>query len=165
MAKALAPGRVVARPSASVGLAGQGVTQPAASDSVKLGIVSASTPMTCTLGRSDLDRQRNARDQPRPANRRDHRVEIGNLVEQFQADRPLAGDDGRIVKAVDVGHALFSGDRVGLRFWPRRSCCRGGRRSRPYRRQVATLISGANRGITTVTGMPKSRPWQASAKA
>jgi len=48
-----------------------------------------------------LDRGGNPGDQPAAANRNKDRAELRQGVDDFEADRPLAGDDGRIVKWMD----------------------------------------------------------------
>ena len=52
------------------------------------------------------------------AHRDDDGIEIWHLLDDFESQRALTRDDGRIVVAVDVGQAAFFTDavRVGLRF-------------------------------------------------
>ena len=65
-----------------------------------------------------FDRERDPGQQPGTSNWDDHRVNIRNLLENFQPRRSLAGNNRWIVVAVDVSEALFCRDlmRVGLRF-------------------------------------------------
>ena len=60
-----------------------------------------------------LGGDRDAADQPAAADRRHDRVEIGPVGEEFERDRPLAGDDRRIVIGVDKGEPVFMGERLG----------------------------------------------------
>ena len=78
---------------------------------------------------------------------------------------PWPGDDGRVVVAVDVGVA--AAPRPSARAWSLAS-----RKLAPWRMtfapsrwQVLSFTSGANRGMTTVTGMLSSRPWYARPSA
>ena len=54
-----------------------------------------------------LDGKGHARDQAAAAHRHDDRIQIGQLVQNFQADGALACDDQLIVVGVDEGHAGF----------------------------------------------------------
>ena len=87
--------------------------------------------------------QRNARDQSGPADRHDHGIDVRNLLQDFQAHRPLAGDDRRIIVAIDVGQSFLL-----RRFRARASLASA--KSLPCRTtrapsfwQLVTLISGA----------------------
>ena len=59
-----------------------------------------------------LGGDRDPRNQPAAADRHDDRVEIGPVGQQFERDRPLAGDDRRVVIGVDKGQAVFAGERL-----------------------------------------------------
>ena len=55
---------------------------------------------------------RDAGDQPAAANRHDNRVEIAQVGEQFECDRPLSGNDGRVVVGVYKAEAPFAAESV-----------------------------------------------------
>ena len=50
-----------------------------------------------------LDGKGHAGDQAAAAHRHDDRIQIRQLVQNFQADGPLAGDDLIVIKGVDEG--------------------------------------------------------------
>ena len=63
-----------------------------------------------------FDGQRNSGDQTGAAHRNDDRIEIRNLLNDFEAHRSLAGDDGGIIVAVDVSETFFLSDFMRARF-------------------------------------------------
>src|SRR5205814_1299008 len=62
-----------------------------------------------------FDGQGNAGEQTRATHRNDHRVQIGNLLDDFESHRPTAGNDRRIVISIDVGESFFFRDLVRAR--------------------------------------------------
>src|SRR5205823_3798055 len=50
------------------------------------------------LGPPGLDGQRHPRDEAAAADGQQHGVDVGELIEQLEADRALAGDDARVVE-------------------------------------------------------------------
>ena len=62
-----------------------------------------------------FDGQGNAGEQTRATHRNDHRVQIGNLLDDFESHRPLAGNDRRIVIPIDVRESFFFRDLVCAR--------------------------------------------------
>ena len=84
-----------------------------------------------------LDRGRHAGDQSPATDADDHDVEIGQVLDDLEADRTVAGDDGRIVERVHELEALGVADafQLGQRFADvRRRAGRPGRRSHGRRR-------------------------------
>src|SRR5699024_5983732 len=61
------------------------------------------------VGPQALDGEGDARDQPAAPDGDDHRIQVGQLVQDLQADGPLPGNDQLVVVRVDEGHA-----RLGL---------------------------------------------------
>ena len=59
------------------------------------------------LGVQRLDGARNAGNQPAAADGADDRIHIRQLIENFQTDCALTGDNFLIVEGVDEGHAGF----------------------------------------------------------
>ena len=57
------------------------------------------------------ERGRDAGQQPAAAGRHDHGADVGDLVEDLQPDRPLAGDDVRVIEGVDQNGAGLLGQR------------------------------------------------------
>lgn len=68
------------------------------------------------VGLGFLDGQRYAGDQAAPTDGADNGFEIGDLLDEFEADSALAGDDFQTIKAVDVGLTLFFDDGFGVYF-------------------------------------------------
>src|SRR5438105_9331092 len=62
-----------------------------------------------------FDGQGNAGEQTRATHWNDHRVQIGNLLDDFESHRPLAGNDRRIVIPIDVVESFFFRDLVRAR--------------------------------------------------
>jgi hypothetical protein len=60
--------------------------------------------------------KRNTRNQTGAANGHKNGIEIGNLPDNFEPDRSLSGNDGRVVVAVNIGEIFFRGDLVGTSF-------------------------------------------------
>ena len=63
-----------------------------------------------------FDRHRDAGDQPPAADRHDHRVKIGHVLNDLQPKRSLPGDDVGIVEAGDIREAFFVGEFLGEGF-------------------------------------------------
>ena len=61
-------------------------------------------------------RERDAGEQSAAAHRHNHGIDIRHLFDDFESHRALAGDDGRIVVAIDVGETFFLRDFVRARF-------------------------------------------------
>ncbi len=66
------------------------------------------------LGVLRLDRERNAGDQAPASHRDNDGVKVGALLEQFQPQRPLAGDDLGIVEGMDEGQPALGFDLPGV---------------------------------------------------
>ena len=62
-----------------------------------------------------LDRDRDAAGQAPATDRDDDLGQIGHVVEQLEAERPLAGDDVGVVERVHEGHAGLLRARPGRR--------------------------------------------------
>jgi hypothetical protein len=60
-----------------------------------------------------LDRGRDARDEAAAADGDDHGVDLGALLDDFQAQGALSGHHRRVVEGVDVGQSLLAFDLVG----------------------------------------------------
>ena len=69
--------------------------------------------MISTCGDSRLRRDRNPGDQSPAADRHEQRVEARVVGKHFERDRPLPGDDRRIVIGVDRHEAALGGQRIG----------------------------------------------------
>ena len=54
-----------------------------------------------------FDGQRNSGEQTGTTDRNDQRVEVGNLLDNFESHRSLAGNDRGIIVPIDVGEAFF----------------------------------------------------------
>ena len=131
---------------------------PARMAAEKLATCSASTAMIFAFGRRLFTARATPGEQAAAADRHDDRIEIRHLLDDLESHRALAGDDGRIVVAVDVGEPAFS-------FAISCACALASPKSFPCMTTVAPsfwqlpiLMSGANFGITTVAGMPRSLP-------
>jgi hypothetical protein len=61
-----------------------------------------------------LDGGRHASNQAAAANGNDDRIQVRHLLDHFQPDRPLAGNDPQVVVAVNVSELLGHGQLVGL---------------------------------------------------
>ena len=61
-----------------------------------------------------LDRRGHARDETAAADPDDDDVEVGQVLDELEADRAVAGDDGRIVERVDELEALGVADPLEL---------------------------------------------------
>ena len=59
-----------------------------------------------------LERGRHPRDQPAAADADDGHVDVGQVLEDLEADRAVAGDDERVVERVAVDEALLLADPV-----------------------------------------------------
>ena len=102
-------------------------------------------------------RLRDPGDHAAAADRHHDRVDIRDLLQDFERDSALPGDDRGVIVAMDIREAPLFGERIGMgtslgRLSPWRTTFA------PSLRQLATLISGAKRGITTVTGIPSKPP-------
>ena len=152
------PTRPTARPSASVGWIGTWVGRPAASDALKLGAAAVSTATMRMSGRRALAATATPASSPAPP--------VGTTI------AAASGTSSRISSAIVPCPAITRGSsKPWIRLRPSRSAISAAPRrasskvspSRitraPSRRHVATFTRGANRGITTVTGMPRSLPW------
>ena len=106
----------IARPSASVGCVSMRVGLPALQRGGKAGDVIGFDRDDLRLRPQRFHRQRDARQQAAAADRHDDRVEIRHLFDDLDPHRSLAGDDRRIVVAIDVGEAFLLGDFVRVRF-------------------------------------------------
>ena len=152
-----APACATARPSASVGDSVTVTGCPAASAAVRHAACAGSTPMTRDVGLARLDDGADAGEQAAAADRHDDRLHARRLLEDLERHRALAGHHVRVVERMDEREAVARGERLGLR-------ARVGQVGAvqhdvaPSCRQLVTLISGANFGMTTVTGMPSSAP-------
>ena len=100
-------------------------------------------------------RDRVAGNQAAAADRHDQHVEVGRVLQHFERDRALAGDDVRIVVGMDPDEAP-----ARLR-WPRRAVLRLSHRlavqhhASRHRPSVASIFTkGVVTGITMVAGMP-----------
>ena len=143
------------RPRASASLQPAPVC-PACIAAVKLAARSGSTPMIFTRGFNVFTASASPGNQSRAADGHDHRIDVGNLRDNLQPEGSLPGDDGRIVESADVSEFFFRGDFIRAQASPRPDQHRAARPCAPSRRQFATFISGANRGMTTVAGMPSN---------
>ncbi len=152
------PTRPTARPSASVGRIGTCTGRPAASDAPKLGAAVGSTAITRICGRRALATMLTPASNPAPP--------VGTTIAS------TSGTSSRISRAIVPCPAITrASSKPCTRLRPSRSASSiASRRASsnvspsritraPSRRQVATFTSGANRGITTVTGTPSSLPW------
>ena len=63
------------------------------------------TPMTLMFGVRLLDGAGDAADEAAAADGHDDGFEVGDLLEQLEADGSLAGHDGGVVEGVDEGDA------------------------------------------------------------
>ena len=61
-----------------------------------------------------LERRGDARDQAAAADADDDDVEVGLVLEQLEANRTMAGDDGRVIERVDEAQALRVADPLHL---------------------------------------------------
>ena len=94
------------------------------------GSAAACTPTTRTSGRTDLTAARRPASSPPPPVRHHDGAHVGHLLEDLQADGPLAGHDVGVVERVDQ-HRTGSSENAGPRPGPRRpSCPRTGPRRR-----------------------------------
>ena len=91
---------------------------PARIAAEKLATCSASTAMIFDVRSQAFHGEGDAGEQAAAAHRDDDGIEIWHLLDDFQSQRALTGDDGGIVVAVDVGQPAFFADavRVRLRF-------------------------------------------------
>jgi hypothetical protein len=64
-------------------------------------------------GRAALDRGRGPRDQPAPAHRDQHQVQVGHVGEQLEGGRALPGHDVVVVEGVDNVQAALGGQVGG----------------------------------------------------
>jgi hypothetical protein len=69
------------------------------------------------LGALLLDRDCDAADESAATHRDHDRVEVGDVLEEFEPDRALAGDDGRVVVRRDPARpSRLATDNVGVRY-------------------------------------------------
>src|SRR4029453_536032 len=97
----------MASPSASVGRIVNLVGLPASSAAEKLATFSASTATIFVFGRRVLIAKDTPANKPAPPHRYDFGVDIRNLLNNFEAHCPLAGNNCGIVVAVDVSEPFF----------------------------------------------------------
>ena len=71
-------------------------------------------PQHLYLRSQRLDRRGHPRDETATADGDHHRLQIGHLLEYLQTDRPLTGDDFRILEGVDKVEVLLVAQRVGV---------------------------------------------------
>ena len=62
-----------------------------------------------------FDGQGNAGEQTRATHRNDHRVQIGDLLDDFESHRSLSNNYRGIIVAVDIGKTFFLCDFVCVR--------------------------------------------------
>src|SRR4030095_5613014 len=62
-----------------------------------------------------LEHESDARNQSTPAHRRDHRIQVRILFVNLHRDGTLAGNDPRVVKAVNQSESFFLGEALSLR--------------------------------------------------
>ena len=104
-------------PSAMVaGAAGRGMRRPARSDAWASAAAAGSTPTTRVAGRAALDGGGRPGDQPAPAHRDQHQVQVGGVLEQLEGGRALPGHHVVVVEGVDQAQAAGGGQlgREGL---------------------------------------------------
>ena len=127
--------------------------------------MSTCTPTTSISRSRRLDRDRDAAGQPAAADRDDDLRQVGHVVEQLEAERPLAGDDVGVVERVHEGHAglLRARPAPPPRTPPRR------RRPRctiaPSAPHPSIFEIGASTGMNTSHGTPRALAAWASAQA
>ena len=103
------PGRLTAMPSAIVRAVWASIGLPASIDAGNGAQAAAWTPTISTSRPSGLDRQRDARAQAAAADRDDDLGQVRHVLEQFEAERALPGDDRRVVERVHERQAAGLG--------------------------------------------------------
>ena len=109
------PSSATARPSASVGDSGTLTGAPAASAAVKHAACTGSTPITRAVRLQRLDDRADACEQAAAADRDDHGVEVGRLLDDLEAHRALSRHHVRVVERMDEREAFARGERLGVR--------------------------------------------------
>ena len=99
------------------------------------------------------------------AERDDHAGQVGDVLDQLEPERALAGDDGRVVERVAERHAPSVGPVAGGGARPRRARRRPRPRWRRSARQASIFVIGAPAGTKMSHGTPKWRAANASAWA
>ena len=92
-------------PSAIVSAGATSTGLPRSSDAGNAATVSTWTPTTSTSGRARLDRDRDAAASPPPPTGTTTFARSGDVLEQLEPERALAGDDVRVVERVHERHA------------------------------------------------------------
>ena len=108
--------------------------RPACIDSGYGAHAAAWTPMIFTSGLASLITSAMPGAQPAAADRHDHLRQIGDVLEQFEPERALAGDDRRVVERVHERQPALLARVRARRPGRRRRCCR--RRGRSPRRRA-----------------------------
>ena len=93
----------------SAGAAGRGCAGPARSDASAWAAAPGLTPTTRVAGRAALDGGGGPGDQPAPAHRDQHQVQVGGVGEQLEGGRALAGHHVVVVEGVDQVQAAALG--------------------------------------------------------
>ena len=95
------------------GAAGRGMRRPAAQRRLGVGGGRRLDPDDPGRRRAALDGGGGAGDQPAPAHRDQHQVQVGGVVEQLQGGRALPGHDVVVVEGVDQVQAAVGGQLGG----------------------------------------------------
>ena len=153
-----------ANPSARVGRRGTCIGRPAASEAEKLPAAAGSTAMTEIVGRTAFAAIATPARRPAPPVGTMIASASGTSASTSRAIVPcpaitrgsskpwISSSPSRAAISTALARASSNDSPSRMTFAPRR-------------RQVATFTSGANRGITTVTGISSRRPCQASPRA
>ena len=64
--------------------------------------------------RESLHRRGDAGDETAARQRHQHRLDVRQVGDDFQPDRALAGDDGRMIEGRHIGHAVLGNQPVDL---------------------------------------------------
>ena len=147
-----------ARPSASVGRIATWVGRPAASDAERLPAAAGSTATIRMSGLSAFAAVATPARRPAPP----HGITSASASgTSSRISRPMVpcpaitrGSSNPWIRSSPSRAAISTASRrASSNVSPSRTTVA------PSRRQVDTFTSGANRGMTTVTGIPSSRPW------
>ena len=66
------------------------------------------------IGFQGLRRQRHTRDKPTAGERHQQRLKVGRVLDDFETEGPLAGDDRLVIEGRDLDHALLAHQAIDL---------------------------------------------------
>ena len=104
-----------------------------------------------------MRRDGDAGDQAAAADRDDQHVEIGRVLEHFERDRALPGDDVRIVIGMHPDQVALARLGLGARLRLAERLAVEHDLRRHSASVAATFTNGVVTGITMVAGMPSAR--------